>query len=145
MSTKSCSRCKIEKDISAFGKQSGHKTGLNPACKDCVNKYHKTLYASNESRRLYLKTKTAGRIVFKKQWIWNYLLEHPCVDCGETDPVVLEFDHIYPETKSFNISNKINEYGLKKLKEEIDKCEIRCANCHRRKTAKQFGWHKFLD
>ncbi len=71
-----------------------------------------------------------------------YLLEHPCVDCGESDPVVLEFDHVRGE-KRFTIARAVSgsTRSWKLIKIEIDKCEVRCANCHVRRTAKQFGWY----
>lgn len=54
-----------------------------------------------------------------------------CIDCGNNDPRVLEFDHVRG-TKLGHISHGIkNAWNLTKLKEEIDKCEIRCCNCHR--------------
>tara|TARA_R110000796_G_scaffold23944_2_gene68505 strand:+ start:3628 stop:3981 length:354 start_codon:yes stop_codon:yes gene_type:complete len=54
-----------------------------------------------------------------------------CVDCGEVNNIVLEFDHIKGE-KLKNISNMVNEsYSIKSIQEEINKCELRCANCHR--------------
>lgn len=68
-----------------------------------------------------------------RQHILQHLSENPCVDCGEDDPIVLEFDHV--RGKSFNICDagwKLTT--IAKLKAEIAKCEIRCANCHRRKT-----------
>lgn len=51
--------------------------------------------------------------------------------------------HINPATKIDNVSN-ISRMGssAKKIIAEIEKCEIRCANCHRRKTAKQLGWYR---
>jgi 5-methylcytosine-specific restriction endonuclease McrA len=62
-----------------------------------------------------------------------YLAAHPCVDCGESDPVVLDFDHL--GDKSFNIARAATYLvPIEKLKAEIAKCAIRCANCHRRKT-----------
>lgn len=69
--------------------------------------------------------------------------QHPCIDCGETNPIILEFDHVTGD-KQFNISNVAREgYGMKRLKDEIAKCEVRCANCHRKKTYERSGWtHK---
>jgi len=80
-----------------------------------------------------------------RAFISNYLKTNPCVDCGETDTVVLEFDHIGEAgTKEFNISDATRiGYGITKLKAEIAKCEVRCANCHRKKTYERGGWtHK---
>jgi hypothetical protein len=73
----------------------------------------------------------------------KHLLRHPCIDCGESDIVVLEFDHkgIIPKLKAVS-QLKNYQVPIYKIKEEIEKCEIRCANCHRRKTAKQFRWYK---
>lgn len=80
-----------------------------------------------------------------RRLIWNYVLAHPCVDCGESDPVVLEFDHVCGD-KSGDISNLAGgEFSTSRLKLEIEKCEVRCANCHRRKTALQFGWSRPND
>jgi hypothetical protein len=56
-----------------------------------------------------------------------------CVDCGETDPLVLEFDHV--GTKRGQISTMVWNVGLSKLEAEIAECELRCCNCHRRITA----------
>lgn len=73
----------------------------------------------------------------------THLKTNPCVDCGETDPIILEFDHVTGD-KEFNISDAAREgYGMQRLKDEIAKCEVRCANCHRKKTYKHSGWtHK---
>lgn len=75
--------------------------------------------------------------------IMSHLQANPCVDCGENDPIVLEFDHIEPAQKYRTISN-MKSYPVDKIQSEIAKCEVRCANCHRRKTAIQFGWYRNL-
>lgn len=76
-----------------------------------------------------------------KEYTLSYLEEHPCVDCGEADPVVLEFDHRDPSEKTFSISEYTsNRPSLTRLATEIAKCDVRCANCHRRKTYNQFGY-----
>lgn len=71
------------------------------------------------------------RIQKNKDYVQNYLSDHPCVDCGEKNPIVLEFDHI-TDDKFMNISNMVAKaYSLERIKLEISKCEVRCANCHR--------------
>lgn len=63
------------------------------------------------------------------------------MDCNEADPVVLEFDHVRGEKKG-TISHAIHDFEHQALQDEILKCDVRCANCHRRKTAKDFDWYK---
>jgi hypothetical protein len=70
----------------------------------------------------------------------DYFLTHPYVDCGESDPVVLEFDHL--RDKSYNVSALLRAWSWNRVLQEIEKCEVVCANCHKRRTAKQFGWWK---
>jgi 5-methylcytosine-specific restriction endonuclease McrA len=71
--------------------------------------------------------------------IFEYLNDHPCVDCGETEPIVLDFDHV--GEKSFNIARATtNLVPLERLRNEIEKCVVRCANCHRRKTHRTLGY-----
>jgi len=72
------------------------------------------------------------RAMGNRAWVRAYLVAHPCVDCGEADPAVLEFDHVRGE-KLFAIANGVERYGLVKLKAEILRCVVRCANCHRRR------------
>jgi hypothetical protein len=78
-----------------------------------------------------------------RAYINNHLKANPCVDCGETNIVVLEFDHI-GDDKYFSISDATRHgYSIKKIEVEIAKCEVRCANCHRKKTYERSGWtHK---
>ena len=71
----------------------------------------------------------------------EYLSTHPCANCGETDPTVLEFHHDKGDKES-EVSRLIGRGSLKKLKEEIEKTTVLCANCHRRLTADEKGWYK---
>lgn len=66
-----------------------------------------------------------------KQFLLDYLQTHPCVDCGEKDPIVLEFDHVRGE-KILNVTAMATA-PREKVLAEIAKCDIRCANCHRRR------------
>lgn len=72
-----------------------------------------------------------------RAFVFKYLSEHQCVDCGEDDPIVLDFDHV-SGVKLNNIADiKSKGLSMRQLKAEIDKCEVRCANCHRRMTHKR--------
>lgn len=75
-----------------------------------------------------------NRLIKVNRFIKNYLSKNPCIDCGEKDPLVLEFDHVRGRKKG-GISD-LKRYSSKILLKEIAKCEVRCANCHRRKTLK---------
>ncbi|CAL9977399.1 HNH endonuclease [Vibrio phage D260] len=87
---------------------------------------------------------SGSRRLLNRERLYNYLRENPCTDCGEENPIVLEFDHVDPNNKSDNISNMMSK-SWENIKEEIDKCEVVCANCHRIRTAKQFNWYSFLQ
>jgi hypothetical protein len=56
-----------------------------------------------------------------------------CMDCGETNPIVLDFDHLH--NKKYNVSRMIHDgFSWAAIKKEIAKCEVVCANCHRIRT-----------
>lgn len=63
-----------------------------------------------------------------------------CVDCGENDPVVLEFDHVGGTRQGgLTVADMIQRgYSFQRIVEETQECDVVCANCHRRRTADQF-------
>jgi hypothetical protein len=71
----------------------------------------------------------------------DYLELHPCVDCGEANPALLDFDHLRDKTAAI-ASLVRNRPSWAEVEAEIEKCEVRCANCHVRKTARQFGFYR---
>lgn len=113
-------------------------------CRTCRKTYwHKNLAENREKSRLKqqkwrelnraLNNKYwVDRRVEKKAWVDAYKAEHPCVKCGEADPVCLDFHHIDPTQKKFLIALAVARASLKRIQEEIAKCEILCANCHRK-------------
>lgn len=134
---KICTKCEIEKDISEFSERK--RGGHNSWCILCVRLKAKERYHDNKDD--YLLRAKNKNIAFRKH-ILNYLKDHPCVDCGEKDPVVLQFDHRDTETKKYEISN-MKMKALSEVDEEIAKCDVRCSNCHIKRTAKQFNWYNF--
>ncbi len=89
--------------------------------------FSKAKYAREVTR----PKRKAQRKLFR-QYVWDYLLEHPCIDCGETSPILLEFDHVSGK-KKFAISCG-GSYSFATAKKEMEKCEVRCVSCHRIKT-----------
>jgi hypothetical protein len=62
---------------------------------------------------------------------------HPCVDCGEPDIQVLDFDHVRG-IKLSSIARMLSQRRpVASILDEMEKCEVRCANCHRRATARR--------
>jgi orotate phosphoribosyltransferase-like protein len=86
------------------------------------------------ARKEYNDTKKDNRkkgVIRNRQYVNDFLKDKSCVDCGNSDIRVLEFDHVRG-IKVGHISSAIkNAWNLNKLKAEIDKCEIKCCNCHR--------------
>lgn len=79
----------------------------------------------------------------KRAGLAAYLAEHPCVDCGMSDVRVLDFDHRDPTTKRLCIAQMLTGgWTWQAILDEIDKCDVRCANCHRVRTATVENWWK---
>lgn len=100
--------------------------------------YHRRWYASNRKKRIIQIGISNKKILSRNRaFVNSYLDQHPCVDCGEPDRIVLEFDHVRGN-KSKEVSLLVNDgISIKRIAEEIEKCEVRCANCHRRVTVKR--------
>jgi len=80
------------------------------------------------------------RSATNKRVIWAILSRVGCEVCGEKNPLVLEFDHINPADKSGEMAQMISKgTSLDKLLDELEKCRIVCANCHRIHTFEQNG------
>jgi hypothetical protein len=145
MEKSECSICKEKKSLESFSFRNKAKGIRHECCKHCSRVRINQHYQNNKN---YYKTKARKRDKSEQEKIkleiWKYLSEHPCVDCGEKDPVVLEFDHVRGKkfkAISFMIMRKYNIFSIQ---EEIKKCDIRCCNCHKRKTAKDFNHWRIL-
>jgi hypothetical protein len=109
-------------------------------CAGCNREYQKQWYQNNKTKH---KKHTAQRkrnvLSIVRENLIAYFSEHPCVDCGESDIRVLDFDH--KGDKRTEVSSLMRYgYGWDVVFEEIKKCVVRCANCHRKRTASQFNW-----
>jgi hypothetical protein len=133
MTIKICTGCGEPKDAENDFSWSIRGIKRHSKCKVCHSKEHSEYYARNKDKVMEYKW---DRQVRKREearaYVTEYLRTHPCVDCGESDPLVLTFDHVRGK-KRMNIAEVVNRgYLLEAIKEEIEKCEVRCANCHMR-------------
>lgn len=128
METSVCRKCYERKPLTEFSPHKRTKLKVHPYCRSCHAQY----------RAQY----QAKRRLINRNFVDEILKSRSCIDCGITDPIVLEFDHINPAHKENTISNIIRKDSFEKLQAELSKCVVRCANCHRRRTAKQFNFHE---
>ena len=137
---KRCVTCKLMKPLEGFNVRRASPDGRQPSCRECNRAWH----AANKERHNKLIHQRTRRL--RAEWhqrILDYLLEHPCVDCGEADPVVLEFDH--DGDKVANVSSLVRRLAKwESIEAEIAKCTARCANCHRRRTMEAIGAYRWL-
>lgn len=123
--------CLISKLESEFNKKKGTADGLQYRCKQCNSEYLKLHYKNNKS---YYKEKTKKRAKETHAAI-SELKKVPCSDCGQTfPPYVMDFDHMHSKVGSISNLTINRRWSLDRLKEELKKCELVCANCHRIRT-----------
>lgn len=115
-------------------------------CRECQRIYSRNHYSENghkhNARRYVNQKRYRAR---NRERLGDYLVDKCCVDYGISDSVVLEFDHVRGR-KLGNLSEMVsNGFPWVRVEAELAKCEIRFANCHRRRTAQQLKWFRVVD
>ena len=128
-----CSRCEQVLPASSFNRGRG---GRQWWCRECFKAYFR---ARGDGHRKEVKKAKRRRRREGREFISRYLASNPCVDCGEDDPAVLEFDHLRDKRAAVSWL-RVTGTGLAALGDEISKCEVVCVNCHRRRTARRANW-----
>ena len=143
-----CTKCRVEKPESEYFMKDKTTGRLHAQCKTCYQVHRQTYYAQHYKnyREQYLKRARTRREQLRNEFrerLIAYLTDKACELCGENDLRVLEFDHLDPTLKQFEISQATRlGYAWEATLTEIKKCRILCANCHKKHTAKQFNWYK---
>ena len=142
MDTRVCSKCGVEKDINEFPLRNQFTRRRQSYCMDCRSEMGKSWYEKNKDyQKANAKKHSTEYRNTAKEYVWNYLLTHPCSECGESNPVVLEFHHVGGKDRA--ISELVGRGAtLEKIKEELSRCQVLCANCHRKVTAQERGWFR---
>ena len=128
-----CSRCGEHKSADQFAWKHRERGRRNSYCRPCQSEYGREHYLANRQRYIDQAAARTQRVRLERtRLLLDHFAEHPCTDCGERDPLVLEFDHL--RDKSFDVATAIVDRPWSTVLEEIEKCEVVCANCHRRRT-----------
>lgn len=138
---KICSSCKAEKSVTEFYQRKKHRPGeYYEKCKDCFKARGRTYYHQNHKRQLELALLRKKRYREDRRIWLEKIKDRPCMDCGVKYPAyVMDFDHKDGEVKVASVSWLAlhNTSNFEKIKLEIKKCDLVCANCHRVRTFKR--------
>lgn len=126
---KRCNTCHEEKLLSEFRKDKSKADGRRYECKVCSRLYHKSAYMEKYADRVQARFQKRYQTV--KEKVLQLRLNNPCMCCGESEPACLEFHHLDPSQKEFGVTSSSNR-SWDKMWEEIQKCVVLCANCHRK-------------
>lgn len=137
-----CGRCGLSKSLDEFSIRFLKTGELQSWCRTCMAEYKHEWYVRNRDHQLErVRTNRERSRRENQDRAWAYLGEHPCVDCGEPDPVVLQFDHLGDKRRDVSYM-LLSGFTWANIEIEIEKCVIRCGNCHRRKTARALGLYE---
>lgn len=134
MDRRRCARCGRNRLLKSFKTRNKAKGLLQSWCVDCRKEFDAERYLTyGERKRQFNKSKEIR--ARNTNFICEYLSTKSCVVCGNSNILSLEFDHVRG-VKEFNISES-GSFSIDTLRAEIDKCDVKCANCHRIKTARE--------
>lgn len=142
--TRVCRACGVRKRIGEFCSDKRLVSGYGTRCREC---YEAQRERTRQREAEWTRNRRRRVSAINREWVWNFLVSHPCVDCGEVDPVVLDFDHKDGTKKNRNsgVARLMgNHASLEVIIAEVQKCQVRCANCHRKLTAKKLGWWRAM-
>lgn len=104
-----------------------------------LRKYRKDWYERNkESEQIKARQRRKEGRQEVKIWLKELKQTLKCKSCLESDWRCLDFHHRDPNTKSFTIAKSWGSWTKSRIEKEIDKCDVLCANCHRKLHGKNW-------
>lgn len=127
---KKCKKCDTVRPKTDFAIDNSTKDKLATCCKVCHKEWGKINYQLN-------KEKVGARLIAKrkrvKEYVNNLKRKTGCQNCAENEPVCLDYHHTNPENKIERVSYIARcSTSFNKINQEIEKCVLLCANCHRK-------------
>ena len=127
---KECTVCGKPKLLTEYNRRAGARDGRRSQCRDCDNKRCRQYYHKNRRQQI-------DRVIARRKRLFKWLRKikrtQGCRFCEEADPICLDFHHRLPTSKEATIPALIRRgAGRQTLIAEIQKCDVVCANCHRK-------------
>jgi hypothetical protein len=118
------------KEPGAFHRRHG---GLQTWCKDCRRSYDAEYWRRTRVERLRKRRIRRRELI---AWYRKLKQDRPCADCEATfHHAAMHWDHLPGAAKCSEISNMVlRGFRREAILDEIDKCELVCANCHAVRT-----------
>jgi hypothetical protein len=142
--TKWCGDCHDFVSVADFAYKSRQRGTYQSYCRICQRRRSREHYLQNAAAyKVRVATNNQRTREANRDKLRDYLVTHKCTHCGVGDLAILEFDHRDPASKYRDVSDMVQKgFAWRTIVREIAKCDAVCANCHRRRTATQFDWHK---
>lgn len=125
---KVCNSCNEEKTLDDFRRDKNRIDGRRSSCKICDRSRQMSLWHERYSEK-YKERRQAARD--DRRQLINEAKTCGCIFCGEKEPVCLDFHHVNEEEKDYGVSAMLT-FSRERILEEIAKCIVVCANCHRK-------------
>jgi hypothetical protein len=143
MAKKNCNHCGLYKDEEEYNWRFKSLGVRHKTCRNCMHEFNKTYFEGDAKERHLQQVRERKQEArdAAREYAYQYLLTHPCVSCGENDPRVLEFHHV--GQKDMDVAKMVaGGYSIDHIKQELDRCQVLCANCHRKVTVQERGWFR---
>lgn len=125
-----CAMCRQWKPSEEFHRS---RTGQFSYCRECRNAYDRRYYA--ERGRAARRARQRAHIDAERAWMAQLKSGLPCTDCGAVFPIyVMHWDHLPQFEKRDDVSAMVGTRTREAVLEELQKCELVCANCHVMRT-----------
>lgn len=140
-STKRCAICKRTQPLNEFNRRALSRDGLQRHCRECNRVASKAYYRRDRrGHQADVRENSRRYRARNRALLVEYLREHPCVDCGEIDVLVLEFDHVRGQKVMGVFLLAARALKVERVMSELAKCEVRCVNCHLKRSGDTGGW-----
>lgn len=138
---KRCGTCRKIRPLADFNRKAARADGRQEVCRDCNRASSRRYYQRNREHHVaVIRARTEAQRAANLAVITEFLLSHPCTDCGNADLRVLDFDHRPGTSKRDAVMKLVRDgFSIRTVVDEIDKCDVRCRNCHAIVTYQRMG------
>lgn len=130
---KVCSACQLPKALADFHRHAGRADGRQTVCKACKATYNRSYYEVNGDRHAAGRASDRARLRDDVGRLMRAFKDAPCADCGRRLPgEAMDLDHVRGTKRGD--ATWIRGQGRATAQGELEKCDVVCVNCHRRRT-----------